>query len=106
MNVKADSSRTQSESGNSGNEERQRGRRRLLKKRLTEEERAIEEAEEIDQELLLNGDGSPMALFLKDKAGLGGRGFEKGLAALGYRDESQLFAASVTDLSDKVSFYS
>ena len=105
MNVKADSSRTQSENAKSGNEEEQRGRRRLLKKRLTEEERAIEEAEEIDQELLLNGDGSPMALFLKDKAGLGGRGFEKGLAALGYRDVSQLFAASVTDLPDKVSFY-
>lgn len=46
-----------------------------------------------------------MALFLKDKAGLGGRGFEKGLAALGYREVSQLFAATVTDLPDKVFFF-
>jgi hypothetical protein len=81
---------------------RPQSRRRLLKKRLSEEERALEEAKEADEEALLNGDGSPMALFLKEKAGLGGRGFERGLAALGYRDVLQLFAATIVDLPDNV----
>jgi hypothetical protein len=70
--------------------------RRRLMKRNTQEEEDEEEEEEIDE----NGDGSEVALFLKD-ADLGGRGFEVKLRELGFDSVNSLLLPQAEVLNEK-----
>jgi hypothetical protein len=80
----------------------QPGRRRLLKKHRGN---AADEEEEEEEETNEDGDGSPLALWLKDYAGVGGRGFEVKLRTLGLNEPTDLLdeVASAV-LTDQVCF--